>query len=382
MYRGLGSVGVGAVLALATVTVAGQAPAPAKANGTAAKAYTPPKTADGQPDLSGYWTNSTYIPLQRPKGVTKEFYTPEEMDKIEAAAKAREDEQTVPGTRQDVHYDDGQFGLARSQSTYARNLRTSLIVDPPDGQLPPQTEEAVRRNDAITKARTVGTPPPGFTATDIRGGNLDSVHGIKIDTRCLMMAAVPPPLVSPGYLANYQIIQSPGYVTILVERLHDARIIPLDNRPFPPTNVRSWVGVSRGHWEGNTLVVETRNSNGRVQAAAQGPMTGQTFSGRQRRHEDHRAVHARVGGPDRLPLHGRGSEDLDAVLDRGSALRADGSAGALLRARVLRGQLLDREHADERARPGEAGGRGGGEKRIELITGRSRSDTGGRRSSE
>jgi hypothetical protein len=281
-HRCLGWIGAGAlltVLALATVPVAGQAPAPAKVNGTAAKAYTPPKTVDGQPDLSGYWTNSTYIPLQRPKGVTKEFYTPEEMDKMEAAAKAREDEQTVPGTRQDVHYDDGQFGLARSQSTYARNLRTSLIVDPPDGQLPPQTEEAVRRNDAITKARTVGTPPPGFTANDIRGGNLDSVHGIKIDTRCLMMAAVPPPLVSPGYLANYQIIQSPGYVTILVERLHDARIIPLDSRPFPSSSVRSWVGISRGHWEGNTLVVETRNSNGRVQAAAQGPMTGQTFSG-------------------------------------------------------------------------------------------------------
>jgi hypothetical protein len=105
------------------------------------------------------------------------------------------------------------------------------------------------------------------------------VQGIKIDTRCIMMAAVPPPLVSPGYLPNYQIIQSAGYVTILAERLHDARVIPLDDRPFPPSSVRSWKGISRGRWEGNTLVVETRNSNGRVQAAAQGPMTGQTFSG-------------------------------------------------------------------------------------------------------
>ena len=265
---------------LATGRLAAQAPAAAaKPNGTPAKAYVPPKTVDGQPDISGYWTNSTYIPLERPKGVTKEFYTPDEMAKMERDAKLREDEQTVPGQPNDVHYDDGQFGLARSQGTFASNLRTGLIIDPPDGRIPPQTEEGRKRNAAIAAARTVGTPPPGFSARDLTGGNLDSVHGIKIDTRCIMMAAVPPPLMSSGYLANYQIIQSAGYVTILVERLHDARIIPLDGRPFPSSTVRSWIGVSRGHWEGNTLVVETRNSNGRVQAAAQGIMAGQPISG-------------------------------------------------------------------------------------------------------
>ena len=134
-----------------TGPVAAQAPAAAAKNGTPAKAYVPPKTVDGQPDISGFWTNSTYIPLQRPVGVTKEFYTPEEMDKLEVAAKAKEDEQTVPGTQQDVHYDDGQFGLARSQGTFARNLRTGLIVDPPDGRIPPQTEEGKQRNAAIAR---------------------------------------------------------------------------------------------------------------------------------------------------------------------------------------------------------------------------------------
>ena len=223
------------------------------------------------------WTNSTYIPLQRPKGVTKEFYTPEEMDKMEAAAKAREDEQTVPGTQQDVHYDDGQFGLARSQC----DLRAEP-ADVADRGSAGRTDSPRR-----PRKRSSGTPRsprrarwarllPGFTAQRHPGRQPGFVRGIKIDTRCLMMAAVPPPLVSPGYLANYQIIQSPGYVTILVERLHDARIIPLDSRPFPSANVRSWVGVSRGHWEGNTLVVETRNSNGRVQAAERGRMAGQT----------------------------------------------------------------------------------------------------------
>jgi len=266
-----------AVLSLAT-TATGQGPSD-RPTGAGAKPYSQARTVDGQPDISGYWTNSTYIPLQRPKGVTKEFYTPEEMAKMEQDAKAREDEQTVPGAANDVHYDDGQFGLARSQGTFASNLRTGLIVDPPDGRLPPQTEDAVKRNAAIAATRVVGTPPPGFSARDLTGGNLDSHRGIKIDTRCIMMAAVPPPLMTNSYLANYQIVQSPGYVTILVERLHDARIIPLDGRPFPSSKVRSWVGVSRGRWEGNTLVVETRNSNGRVQAAAQGIMAQQPFSG-------------------------------------------------------------------------------------------------------
>ena len=127
-----------AVFSLATTLVAGQGPSAAKTNGTGAKPYTHARTPDGQPDLTGFWTNSTYVTLERPKGVTNEFYTPEEVAKMEKDAAAREDEQTVPGTQSDVHYDDGQFGLARSQSTYAKNLRTSLIVDPPDGRIPPR----------------------------------------------------------------------------------------------------------------------------------------------------------------------------------------------------------------------------------------------------
>src|SRR5688500_2354809 len=104
-----------------------------------AKTYAPPRTPDGQPDLQGFWTNSTYTPLQRPKGVTKEFYTPEEMAELEKRAAEREAAETVAGTAADVHYDEAQFGLNRSQSTFARNLRTSLIVDPTDGRIPPMT---------------------------------------------------------------------------------------------------------------------------------------------------------------------------------------------------------------------------------------------------
>ena len=90
------------------------------------------------------------------------------------------------------------------------------------------------------------------------------------DDRCIVRNGTAPPIYQAGYLSNYQIIQSPGFVAILAERLSEARVIPLDGRPFPPSNVRSWKGISRGHWEGNTLVVETRNSNGRAQEVGRG----------------------------------------------------------------------------------------------------------------
>jgi hypothetical protein len=257
-----------AVLAwVATVPVAGQGPSTAKANGSAAKAYTTPRTPDGQPDLSGYWTNASYTPLQRPKNVTKEFYTPEELDELAAAERRAAARDTGTGTPRDVHYDNEQFGIDKGQATYARNLRTSLIVDPPDGRIPPQIPEAVKRNAAIAEARK------------LRGGQLDKVQNLGYDDRCIVMIGTAPPMLDPGYLSTFQIIQSPGYVTILTERLHDARVIPLDGRPFPPSNVRAWRGVSRGHWEGNTLVVETRNSNGKVQAAAVGPIGNGSIDG-------------------------------------------------------------------------------------------------------
>ena len=109
-------------------------------SGTDAARNKAPRTPDGQPDLQGFWSNSTYVPLERPNGVTKAFYTPEEAGRDQAGAPARK-AQTEPGTVDDVHYDFSQFGLDRSQAHGRRNLRTSLIVDPPDGKIPPMTEE-------------------------------------------------------------------------------------------------------------------------------------------------------------------------------------------------------------------------------------------------
>ena len=216
-----------------------------------ANAYTPPRTPDGQPDLQGFWTNSTYTPLERLDGVTTEFYTPEQVAEIETRAGAREAEQTAPGTIPDVHYDFTQFGLDRSQSTLAESLRTSLIVDPPDGRIPPMTEEGRRRvADREEEAR-------------LRGGRWDAAENNQLDDRCLMMRGSGPPMMNTSYNSNYQIVQAPGYVMILVEMIHNVRIIPLDGRPRPNPGVRQWMGTSRGRWEGDTLVVETRDFNGK-----------------------------------------------------------------------------------------------------------------------
>src|SRR6266545_1688516 len=138
------STAIGGLLAAALLIAANGAATEAQTP-TPAKKWTMPRTADGHPDLQGFWNNTTYTPLQRPDGITREFFTREEFLAMVKKAAAEEGEQTVPGTVADVHYDFTQFGLDRSQAPLAQNLRTSLIVDPPDGKLPPLTDEGRRR---------------------------------------------------------------------------------------------------------------------------------------------------------------------------------------------------------------------------------------------
>ena len=254
-HRFLASIGtlavVIAVVLLVTIPVAGQAPSSTAKAAPAAKKWTPARTPDGQPDLQGYWTNATYTPLQRPNNITKDFYSKEEAAQIEKQAAERESEQTEPGTIADVHYDFTQFGLDRNQSTHASNMRTSLIVDPPDGKLPPVTPEGQKRQaDRAAERRRMGA-------------TTDAVQNMPVGTRCIIMAGSGPPMMPTAYNSNYQIVQAPGYVMILTEMIHDVRIIPLDGRPQLPQNVRQWIGSSRGRWEGDTLVVETANFNGK-----------------------------------------------------------------------------------------------------------------------
>ena len=237
-----------AVMLSATMPAAGQATAAAPgASRTSARAYTAPRTPDGQPDLQGFWTNTTYTPLERPKNVTKEFYTREEALEVAKRAAAGESEQTEPGTIPDVHYDFTQFGLDRSQGAMALNLRTSLIVDPPDGRIPPMTAEGQKRVAARAEARKR------------MGGPTDAAQNQPLSVRCIIMDRAGPPMLAGAYNNNYQIVQVPGYVMILVEMIHHVRTIPLDGRPHLPQNVRQWMGSYVGRWEGETLVVETTN---------------------------------------------------------------------------------------------------------------------------
>ena len=217
-------------------------------------AANPPRTPWGAPDLRGYYLTATYTPLERPTEITKPLYTIEEAIRAFVYATTA-DARVDPAT---VHYDWKEFGMEAWQSPVRPSLRTSLIVDPPDGRIPPLTPEArKRRADAAARARA-RNPQTGVRTL----GNLE--------TRCVMGDGAVPLVQggSPGSISvgsevttEIQIFQTPAYVTIVHQSMSQVRIIPLDGRPHLPPSVRLWVGDSRGRWDGSTLVVDTTNFN-------------------------------------------------------------------------------------------------------------------------
>jgi len=214
-------------------------PAPAPQQAT----WTMPRTPDGQPDLQGIWTNATITPFERPRELgAKEFYTESEAAEVRKKAMVPADTAERGGT--DAHYDFTQFGLDRTQAQIAFSLRTSLIVGP-EGRVPALTPDA--------QARIASR------AANARGHEFDGPENRGIQERCLLWAAEGPPMLPPGYNSYLQIVQTPQYVVILQEMIHDARVIPLDGRPHAPKGLRRWQGDSRGRWDGETLVVDTTN---------------------------------------------------------------------------------------------------------------------------
>jgi hypothetical protein len=229
-------------LTLAVVSLAGL---PVWAQ-TPTKPYTPPKTAWGDPDLQGLWpaTDSIGIPMQRPEGFgSRTVLTDEEFAQREAAAKrtSESDAEEFSNPNQRAGINPPSYWLERGKPS----RQASLVVDPPNGRVPPLTSDGLKlQADQAALRRT-------------RGAN-DSWEDHSYYDRCIsrgLMGSILPVIYNNGN----QIIQEPGMVVIRYEMIHETRIIPLDGRPHAPDGFRSYMGDPRGHWEGNTLVVETTN---------------------------------------------------------------------------------------------------------------------------
>jgi len=212
-----------------------------------AAGWTPPKTAWGDPDLQGIWNNVTATPLQRSQAYKdRGALTDEEAEAFEREGfERRVAADATPPAQQSEGGRTGYSPVVWFETSYALSEgRTSLLVDPEDGRLPPLTTLAQKVTELQARLRRVS---PADTPED-RGPY----------ERCITRGL--PGAMMPGfYNHNYHIFQTPGYVVISVEMIHDARIIPTDGRPPLPSVIKQWMGDSRGRWEGHTLVVETTN---------------------------------------------------------------------------------------------------------------------------
>ena len=232
------SVQPAAVVRILAAAIALGALAPLTA-GAQPAATSAPRTPDGRPDLQGVWDFSSVTPLQRPAELAgKEFLTDEDVSALEAQAAGRVDRAPRPG-------DPGSYNRFwfADGTRVVGTRRTSLIVDPPDGRLPSYTDTGRARMAARAEARGRNAGP----------------EDRDVDERCILGFNSGPPML-PGAYNNYvQLFQGPGHVAILNEMVNDVRVVPLDGRPVLPERVQQWRGDSRGRWEGDTLVVETRN---------------------------------------------------------------------------------------------------------------------------
>ena len=253
------------VFSQARALVAAQAAAAAQPPGKATT-YKVPRTAFGQPDLQGVWANNTATPLERLKEFgDRTVLTDEEVARLQKRA----DE--IFGSGADAAFGDDFFKAALADTSVAGDRsfrsfdkvtgnysavwmverqfdrRTSLVTDPPSGRIPPLTAEAQERQRQSAAGRGVGVGPA------------NGPEDRPLSERCITFGF---PDTLAGYNSYYQLVQSPASVAVLSERIHDVRVIPLDGRPHPPSSVRLWLGDSRGHWEGDTLVVDTTNFSG------------------------------------------------------------------------------------------------------------------------
>ena len=207
-----------------------------------------PRTPWGDPDLQGIWSSSGATPMERPDEYQgRATLTDEEVAAIRSETDAR-DQRLLAADAQRTRA-GGNVGAYNNfwMERGARTNRTSMIVDPPSGRFPPLT-------------------PAGERARNSRPRGDDTWEDRHIWERCVTRGGMPNAMFPRSYNNNMQVFQAPGYVVMLLEQVHELRVVPLDDRPFPPPHVGQWNGVSRGRFEGGTLVVETRNLDSRVSA--------------------------------------------------------------------------------------------------------------------
>jgi hypothetical protein len=202
---------------------------------TQADSWKTPRTPWGDPDLQGVWNYATMTSLERPRELaTKETLTPEEAEAFELQTRQRRD--NTNNTAGPDWWDGGTNVLV--------DRRTSLIVDPANGRVPLLTPEAQRKAAARAQARRDRGPA-------------DAAQDLALNERCILWSTAGPPMLPGPYNNNVQIVQTRGFVVLVNEMIHDARIVPMDGRPHGA--IRQWMGDSRGSWEGDTLVVDTIN---------------------------------------------------------------------------------------------------------------------------
>ena len=212
-----------------------------------------PRTAWGAPDLNGVWDFRTLTPFERPEELAeREFFTEEEAAAFEANRLAelavRDDQEPadIVGNYNQFWFDPGE--------TVSDTNQTSIVIDPSNGRVPPLKAVAQAKADALAAHRE------GFDRhSPTYGGFVDDLGGGQYAVRCILGFNSGPPMTPGGYNQNVQVVQTPDHVVLLNEMVHSSRVIPLDGRGHVPEGVRQWMGDSRGHWEGDTLVVETRN---------------------------------------------------------------------------------------------------------------------------
>jgi len=232
---------VSSVLAQEVKKASGRAAGAASRVSEVSRAYTPPRTPWGDPDLQGVWDYRTITPLERPAAMAgRAVLTDQEVAELEGRAAKRLDEPPDENTPANLVHAPYMTDPGRR---VVEGNRTSLIIDPPDGRIPPLTEEG-RARMALRR----GT----------RDGGADGPESRSSLERCITWGF--PTAILPGlYNNNIQIVQGPGYVAITHEMVHDTRIIPLDGRAPLSPKIRQWFGDYRGRWEGDTLVVESGN---------------------------------------------------------------------------------------------------------------------------